>query len=180
MNNPTIVKLDRLILGGFCFFGDPFRSSAGWTEENEIGRTWQRLMNFIKARRETLSHFRMDASYELHLLHPESEQTGEYEIFVGLEYLSTPAEHPFSDDEVPFEMCVKILPASTYAVFHLEGAEISSDWHALIYKNWMDSSGYIEAYPFSFQLYDEQFKGLDQIEDSVLDVYMPVKPADEN
>jgi hypothetical protein len=32
------------ILAGLSFFGDPFAQSAGWTEENEIGRLWTRFM----------------------------------------------------------------------------------------------------------------------------------------
>ncbi|GEM_PF-3859724 len=40
---PTIRELDQIILVGFSFFGDPFAESSGWTEENEIGRLWNRL-----------------------------------------------------------------------------------------------------------------------------------------
>ena len=40
---PRIVESERIILVGFSFFGDPFALSAGWTEENEIGRLWQRF-----------------------------------------------------------------------------------------------------------------------------------------
>ncbi|MBN1265903.1 MAG: GyrI-like domain-containing protein [Anaerolineales bacterium] len=175
MNDPSILKLDHLVLAGFNFYGDPFRSSAGWSEENEIGRTWSRLMSFLQANESLVSSLKMDCSYEVHLLHPESQQTGEFEIFVGLEL---PGEIQEGGGELlglPFEICIKILPASTYAVFHLKGAEITSDWSQLILRDWMPASGYVEAYPYTFQRYDERFKGLDQIESSVLDVYIPVK-----
>ena len=32
-----VVEKDQMLLVGLSFFGDPFKSSAGWTEENEIG-----------------------------------------------------------------------------------------------------------------------------------------------
>jgi predicted transcriptional regulator YdeE len=35
---PVIIEKDQMALLGFSFYGDPFRPSAGWTEENEIGR----------------------------------------------------------------------------------------------------------------------------------------------
>ena len=37
-----------MLLVGLSFFGDPFKSSAGWTEENEIGRLWVRFMAFLE------------------------------------------------------------------------------------------------------------------------------------
>ena len=43
---PRLVEADRITLVGFSFFGDPFRMSAGWTEENEIGRLWKRFMAY--------------------------------------------------------------------------------------------------------------------------------------
>jgi len=39
---PTFVERDQIILVGFGFLGDPFATSGGWTEENEIGRLKQR------------------------------------------------------------------------------------------------------------------------------------------
>ena len=39
----------------------------------------------------------------------------------------------------------------------------------------MSRSGYQRAYPYGFQRYDERFKGLDQIDESVLDVYVPIR-----
>jgi hypothetical protein len=52
---PRIIEKDQIILVGFSFFGDPFATSAGWTEENEIGRVWQRLMAYLEI------HFRNTA-----------------------------------------------------------------------------------------------------------------------
>ena len=34
---PTIVQKGEIVLVGMSFYGDPFETSAGWTEENQIG-----------------------------------------------------------------------------------------------------------------------------------------------
>jgi len=173
MKKPAIHQLERLVLGGFNFFGDPFRSSSGWTEENEIGRTWQRLMAYLHEPTSPLPPFKEKCSYEMHILHPESLNTGEFEVFVGLELAEDQPENRIPALQLPAEMCMKILPPSTYAVFELTGEEITTDWQQFM-QQWMDSAGYMQAHPFSFQRYDERFKGLDQITESTIDVFIPV------
>ena len=76
--------------------------------------------------------------------------------------------------DLPLEVAVKMLPATQYAVFTLKGQEITSDWAKMIYE-WMPESGYQEAFPFMFQLYDQRFKGLQHLDVSALDAYVPVK-----
>ena len=44
----------------------------------------------------------------------------------------------------------------------------------MIYE-WMSRSDYQRAYPYGFQLYDERFNGVQHIDESILDVYVPVK-----
>jgi predicted transcriptional regulator YdeE len=165
---PTIVEMPRTLLVGMGFFGDPFRSKAGWTEENEIGRTWQRFMAFLEGQPEAIPHA-IDAGVacELHVYHPETPQTGEFEVFVGLE-VSRLAE-------VPLVLTVKVLPPATYAVFTLQGEEIASDWSMQIFAEWLPPTGYEGQHSHSIQRYDERFKGLDRLADSVLEVYIPVR-----
>ena len=161
---PTLVDKDRLILVGLSFFGDPFSNRGGWSEENEIGRLWQRLLAFLEhaepdwARREPM--------YEVHVQHPETERIGHFEVFAGLEADSL--------DDVPAELLVKVLPPATYAVFTLEGREIVSDWPLKI-QQWLTSSGHSAAFRYEFQLYDRRFKGMERIEESAIDVYVPVR-----
>jgi predicted transcriptional regulator YdeE len=71
------------------------------------------------------------------------------------------------------DLLVKVLPATDYAVFTLEGEQIASDWHLEI-DQWIKTAGYEHAHPYSFQYYDVRFKGLDRLAESQLDVYMPV------
>jgi predicted transcriptional regulator YdeE len=167
---PTIVTKQQIFLLGFSFFGDPFKISAGWTEENEIGRLWKRFMSYWTHHRDHIPYLKTDqVMYEMHIEHTETHQTGEYEVFVGVEMTKLA--------EVPVELAIKILPPATYAVFTLTGAEIASDWSKMM-AEWMAQAGYRRAYPYGFQRYDERFKGLDRIEESTLDVYVPIVPID--
>ena len=166
---PTIVRKDEINLVGMSFYGDPFETSAGWTEENQIGRLWQRFMNYLAENAELIPHrVPIHASYELHVYGPETMTKGLFEVFVGIQ-----VEKLIS---LPVDLLGKVLPATEYAVFTLKGKQISSDWHLEI-DQWISEAGYQGAHPFSFQYYDERFKGLDKIEESQLDVYMPVKKA---
>ena len=169
---PTIVQKEEIILVGISFYGDPFETSAGWTEENQIGRIWQRLMAYLAENPEAIQHrVPIQASYEVHVYGPETTTKGLFEVFVGI-----PVERL---QAVPVDLLVKILPATEYAVFTLQGEQISSDWHLEI-DQWIAEAGYQQSLPFSFQYYDARFKGVDQIEESILDVYMPVAPLAQN
>ncbi|KAA3655920.1 MAG: AraC family transcriptional regulator [Chloroflexi bacterium] len=165
---PRIVHREQLLLLGLSFYGDPFQSSAGWTEENEIGRLWKRFTVFLENYKNLLPQIvNPTASYEVHIESDERVVTGNYEIFVGVAIQQI--------KQLPVTTLVKVLPATDYAVFTLQGEQIISDWHKLIYVDWLPQSGYEFAYDYSFQLYDHRFKGLDNLAESTLDVYMPVR-----
>ena len=167
---PTLVEKPQITLVGLSFFGNPFAVSGGWTEENEIGRLWNRFMAYLTLHRDRLKHVLSDTvAYEVHIEHQETKLTGEYEVFAGLEVATL--------EDVPVELSVKILPPATYAVFTLEGKQIISDWPKTIVGEWMARSGYQSAYTYGFERYDERFKGVQNIDESVLDVYVPVKTA---
>lgn len=169
---PTIVQKDEIILVGMSFYGDPFETSAGWTEENQIGRLWQRLMGYLAENADAIeARVPVQASYEVHVYGPETMTKGLFEVFVGIPVTGLEA--------VPVDLLVKILPAAEYAVFTFHGEKISSDWHLEI-DQWIAKAGYQQALPFSFQYYDERFKGVDHIEESELDVYLPVIPLTSN
>jgi AraC family transcriptional regulator len=164
---PRLVEKDQVVLVGFSFFGDPFRVSGGWTEENEIGRLWNRLMAFLEEHRQRIHCVTSwEVMYEVHVEHPETARSGEFEVFCGLETERL--------EDIPAELTCKVLPATTYAVFTLYGEQITSDWNMLI-TEWMSRSDYRRAYPYGFQRYDERFRGVERITESVLDVYVPVE-----
>lgn len=167
---PVITHKSETKLVGMSFFGDPFDTSDAWTEENQIGRLWQRFMNCFQQNANAIKHTaEEEAMYEVHIYHPETMDKGLFEIFVGVEVDQLEA--------VPLELLVKILPSSDYAVFTLEGEQIASDWDMEIEK-WLAKGFYQRSHPFSFQYYDKRFKGVDNIGESILDVYLPVEKVE--
>jgi predicted transcriptional regulator YdeE len=165
---PTIVERDQIMLAGFSFFGDPFAISGGWTEENEIGRLWNRFVAYMASRGGSIKHTKNPkVQYEVHIAHEETAAKGHFEVFVGIEVAQL--------EDLPIEVSVKMLPPTKYAVFTLKGKQITSDWPKTIYHEWMPESRYQAAYPYMFQLYDRRFKGLEHLDASELDAYVPVK-----
>jgi AraC family transcriptional regulator len=169
---PTITKKPEMYFVGMSFYGDPFSTRGGWDGENEIGRVWARFMKYLGENGEKILHSTQHGvAYEIQVYNEETTTKGVFEVFVGIRVNQI--------ENVPPELLVKTLPATEYAVFTFEGEQISSDWHMEI-DQWISATGYQTAYPFSFQYYDDRFKGLDKIEESILDVYMPVKPLAES
>jgi len=165
---PTIVEKSQITLVGFSFFGDPFQASAEWTEENEIGRLWKRFITYLMNNPDRIKHVRADrVSYEVQIEHEETASKGNFEVFVGVGVEKL--------EDVPLEVVVKILPPTRYAVFTLQGEQITSDWPLMIYGEWLPSSGYQAAFNYHFQYYDQRFKGLENLDESVVEIYVPIK-----
>ncbi len=167
MEPTKMVESGQMLLVGLSFFGDPFAASGGWTEENEIGRLWSRFIKYCEHHADQLACVvEPDVNYELHIPHEETASTGHYEVFVGVQVERL--------EDVPVELSVKILPPTTYAVFTLKGQQITSeDWLKEI-QDWLDVSGHRQTHAYGFQRYDSRFKGLDRIDESELDVYVPI------
>jgi DNA gyrase inhibitor GyrI len=164
-----LVEMPALWLVGFDFFGDPFRSHGGWSAENEIGRLWQRWMNYLETAPSSLDAVKeMAVMYEVHIYHPETLQTGELEVFTGVEVAQVQVM------ELPLEVVVKRVPGGRYAVFTLTGEEIVSDWLWQLDTEWLPALGVQRLATHSFQRYDARFKGMDRIAESELDVYIPL------
>ncbi len=165
---PNIVEKAEVKLVGMVFYGDPFKTVQGWSDENEIGRLWQRFNGYWEKHLELFKHVvDPDVGYEVHIGTDEYETTKEYYVMVGAEISSL--------EDLPPMTFGKVLPQCTYAVFTLKGKEIASNWGDAIYKAWLPASAYQEAYPYTIERYDAQFKGPADPE-SVLEIYVPVKP----
>ena len=165
---PKIVETGQMLLVGLGFYGDPFSLSAGWTEENEIGRLWKRFISLLAQHHGRIKHAKGEQiGYELQVYHEDTPSTGEFEVFVGIEV----------DDleDLPLELAVKILPPVTYAVFTLAGDQIGADYYLKIAAEWLPQAGYQSNYRYSLQRYDERFKGIDNLAESVIEVYIPVQ-----
>lgn len=163
-----LTKGAPLLLVGMSFYGDPFAKGAGWTHQNEIGRLWQRFMAFVEANPDAIKH-RTDAdtSIEGHFESAETKEKGLSEVFVGFPVAKL--------EDIPLECVVKVLPPVDYLIFTLEGSEIRSDWPSRIHLEEVPRAGYAAAYPYCLEYYDARFKGLDQIDQSELDIHVPVK-----
>jgi predicted transcriptional regulator YdeE len=169
MEEPRFIESGRLLIAGFSFFGDPFRQAAGWDEDNEIGILWKRWIAYFQRSYAQIPHLlQPDTMYEIHIEHEETQEKGVYEIFAGVEVGTL--------DSLPPQVLVKVLPATTYAVFFLRGAEITGDWTQEIYARWLSASEYESTGQYMIQRYGPRFLGMDRLEESVLDVLIPVEP----
>ena len=166
---PKIVQRDQMMLVGFSFYGDPFAESSGWTEENEIGRLWHRFEAFTTDYPDAIPHVTdKNVAYEVHIESAETARKGYREVFVGVEVDQL--------TDIPVELLVKVLPAVTYAVFTLRGEQIAADW-SMIIGEWLSRSPYEPVGNYGIQRYDERFQGVDNMEASELEVYVPVVSA---
>ena len=162
-----IVTADEWLVVGMSFYGDPFSHAAGWSEDNEIGRLWQRFMSFVNQHHEAIQQpVNPGAMLEIHIYTEETMEKGFFEVFAGVQVAQLA--------DVPLACVVKVLPPATYAVFTLRGQQITSDWSKTL-NDWLTASGYGRSHPYLIQSYDERFKGMDKIEESEIEAYIPVK-----
>lgn len=169
---PTIISRRQLLIAGFSFFGNPFETRDPWTVENEIGRLWERYLAYASQNQKALDDLliRPSIAMELHLHHPQTKETGEYEVFIGAEVRSA--------DGLPVELLLKVLPPSHFAVYTVSGADITGDWYTNYFLEWLPGSGYRIAYDGAIEVYDERFKGMDRLDESELDVWLPIHPIE--
>ncbi len=165
----TISEQPARLLAGFDFFGDPFRTHGGWSADNEIGRLWQRWSEYWHSSAVAqLPVKEPGVAYEFHIYYPETLQTGEFEVFVGIEVAQLV--------DLPLAVVGKTLPGGRYAVFTLTGAEIASDWIWELDHAWLPALGVQRLATFSVQRYDARFKSVENLTESELEVHIPLLP----
>lgn len=170
MEEPRFIESNQRLIAGFSFFGDPFRQAAGWDEDNEIGNLWKRWIAYSQRNQGQIPHLlQPDTMYEIHIEHDETREKGVYEIFAGVEIGAL--------EGLPTQVLVKVLPATTYAVFTLRGAHITGDWSQEIYTDWLPALHYESSAPYMIQQYDSRFLGMDRIDESMLEVLIPVQSS---
>jgi hypothetical protein len=163
---PRVVDLPDVSLAGLSFFGDPFTSHAGWTEENEIGRLWTRLGGRLRRSGSAAPHL----MYEVHVRTEESLVTGEFEVFAGYAVPGPDAPGPGS---LAVDLVGKTLPAGPYVEVELRGSQIVGEGPAL--GEWLGAQGLREGGPFIVLLYDDRFLGMDRLDESTVTFRMPVR-----
>lgn len=159
------IEMNKIILAGVNYFGDPFSIKGGWDEENEIGRTWQRFMTHKSKDIFPTNNLERPYFYEIHIYNEETETKGILEVFVGEE---------IDELQAPIDLSIKCLPSGQYLCFTLVGEEIIGDF-------WQEIDSHIESSyhmkrdkRFIIQRYDERFKGMDRLSESTLDVLVPL------
>lgn len=154
-------------LVGMNFYGDPFENKSAWEEENGIGELWRRFMKFYLAHEDAIKQqVNKHEFIEIHLTNDETKEKGLYEIFVGTQVKAFEA--------IPEACVAKQLPLRAYAVFSVKGDEIASDWYHYMHHEWQPTSGYKIIESYSMILYDEHFKGMDQLDESIVYAYVPL------
>ncbi len=153
---PKIVTLGPLCLAGQPYYGSP--------EGGAFGKAWERLDKPIH----TLpGRVAPKIYYGLEVYGPEmmSEHRWTYMPSVQVSDLSN----------LPDLLFGKTLPACQYAVLTAShGLASIPEAFMYIYNTWLPASGYEVAYPFDFELYDDdRFHGDGPNEE--IDVYIPIK-----
>ncbi|MBN1778076.1 MAG: GyrI-like domain-containing protein [Clostridiales bacterium] len=163
-----LTHLPAMLLGGVSFYGDPFSRKGGWDSENEIGKTCLRFADFVKQNPRRPYSCGKDVSYEVHVYGEETETRGYFEVFVGEEV---------NNAHLPAELLAKFLPESDYVKIELHGQEITSDWWQTLDTDILPAFHAKRNAAYSIQAYDNRFKGMEQLDASVIDVYIPVETA---
>jgi predicted transcriptional regulator YdeE len=165
---PRIIEQGEMVIVGMVYYGNPFWDTEASPPENEIGKLWTRFNNYWQSHREEFQHT-VDTNvwWELHIDADEYEETKEYFVMVGARVSEI--------EGLPAPIFAKVLPAGQYAVFTLQGEEMTGNWGDAIYQEWLPSSAYEEAYSCTIERYDEaRFEGWGD-PDSEVQIWVPVK-----
>ncbi len=169
MKDIELINKESLSLIGLDFYGDPFSNSSWWTEENEIGILWKRFMeSFMPNKIKFQNYLKNDIYYEMHIMNSSFKETGQYEIFIGIELSQLP--------EDCLHFLVKIIKPQTYIKLTLCGEEIFADYYSELEIICNNKFNKTISKDFMIQSYDERYMGMDRINDSEMDVFIPVLP----
>jgi AraC family transcriptional regulator len=154
------------------YYGNPFHDTDAAPEQNEIGKLWTRFNTYWDGHRQAFKHqVNEKIAYELHITTDEYEQTREYYVMVGVEVSEV--------EDLPAPIFAKMLPAGQYAIFTLQGEQVTGNWGKAIYGEWLPFSAYEEAYACTIERYDEdRFKGWGDAESEV-EIWVPVKAKEQ-
>jgi AraC family transcriptional regulator len=154
---------------GCVFYGDPFHSHKGWSQENEIGLLWKRFIKLYNKYHSFFEKIQINDSimYEVHIETEEFNETNSYYVFVGIEVDEI-------DQDMPIELFYKKIPKTHYAVVTIKGKDITTGGYKDIWGKWLPTSGYAESYPVLIEAYDKnRFTTLDD-GNSEIDFYIPI------
>ncbi|WDV46428.1 effector binding domain-containing protein [Clostridiaceae bacterium M8S5] len=161
------VKTKNLLLGGMIFYGDPISVKGGWDTSNHIGQLWSRYSEFLRQNPVRKYSANKNSMYEIHIYNESTPTNGYFEVFVGEEVTSS---------KLPIDLCTKFIDESLYLKVTLSGDEITSDWwHKIINDNSIANMKLKPTQKYLIQVYDERFKGMDNIENSTMYALVPLE-----
>ena len=160
-NNPMKPEIKEL--GELRFIGIPIFTDS----KKEIRDAWEMFMRHEhKITNRTGSGIRAGICAGLEIYTEEFFDTGKF--------FYMPAVQVNTLDAIPLEMTAKIIPPAKYAVFTHKGlVHTVSETITGAYDSWLAEAGLEADRSFDFEFYDNRF--IPDSEDSVIDVYIPVK-----
>ena len=161
-----LVHLNSILLGGFSFYGDPISTKGGWDTENEIGKTFSRFTRHWLENPQRAYSVGINRVYEVHIYGPETPTNGIFEVFIGEEVTTS---------QLPINLSSKFIEAADYLKVTLCGEEIVSDWFCDITKEVLAPLGVRVRNNYLLQVYDERFKSMEQVKESIMEAYLPVE-----
>jgi len=170
LEKPEIIndKIFRIL--GCVYYGNPFHTHKGWDPQNEIGNTWRRFEDISKKYRLFLEKIKTGEHYgfEVHIEPGDYKNVKKFHIFVGIEVKNL--------EFFPLEMFYKQFPKTKYLFFtsRYKGQGVES-----IFRNWLPKSNYEQSYPYIMQAYSLKRWNNDDIENSLMDWYIPIKEKED-
>lgn len=171
-----IVEKKEMKLVGLNYHGSITENDVAF--EERVEDMWRRLSEFCMNRWDAIEEKVVDPdiSYEIQVWNEEElDQSGRMDIFVGLKTKNL--------ENIPLQFVAKVLPEGKYLSFTLEGEEIQG-WEEYILQEWFPESDY---WPRTFGdrlfhvqcFHEEKFKGVENIEESELEVLIPAMEIDQ-
>lgn len=166
MKSKVVTK--KLIIMGLDFYGDPFSIAGEWSQDNSIGLLWKmfhkRLQKSVYKSNTNVDH---SLYCELHQFDEDFKLNGHYGLMVGVGLKAL--------DEIPSDFVMKTLAENTYLELELQGHDITSDYYELAKECLLDYPEYQVDPSYMIQLYDDRFKGMDRVEESIITAWLPLK-----
>lgn len=174
--NYELLERDKMKLIGLTRRGSILEDEQSF--QKEIEELWGKLSDFCVNRWPSIGEkvINPEMSYEVQVWNEEElNQNGRLEVFVGFQIEDV--------NDVPVDLVSKTLPSTKYISFELQGNEIRT-WEEDILQDWIPDSDYwvrsFDEYLYHVQCFhEEEYKGIDNLEESQLTVLVPVEEIDE-
>lgn len=170
LEKPEIIsdKIFRIL--GCVYYGNPFHTYKGWDPKNEIGNTWRRFEEISKKYWKFLEKIKTGDSYgfEVHIEPKDYGNVKKFHIMVGIEIKNL--------EFFPLEMFYKEFPKTQYLFFT---SQYKGESVAYYFNDWLPKSDFEQSYPYIMQAYSPKRWDNNNIDNSLMDWYIPIKKKEE-